>query len=201
MTREELEQVIYERTRDFVGERVLGCILELIAAEQEKEREKVGQEVRGFFAVARFDQRHLGLGDVRVTIRDVDYLVDSICGVKDSLTVEADAIRARGEQMTRDDIIRLAQEAGFICDEADFIFPNPKRAGIQLELERFAALVEQHLVKQGYRKCAEGQKTTQFCGMLEAAVTAEREACAEICDGYAQARFAAKAIRARGESK
>ena len=39
MTRDELEQFIYGRTRDFVGERVLGCILELIAAEQEKERE------------------------------------------------------------------------------------------------------------------------------------------------------------------
>ncbi len=35
MTREELEQVIYERTRYFVEERVLDCILELIAAERE----------------------------------------------------------------------------------------------------------------------------------------------------------------------
>jgi hypothetical protein len=41
MTRDELEQVIYERTRDFVGERVLDCILELIADEREKEREEI----------------------------------------------------------------------------------------------------------------------------------------------------------------
>jgi hypothetical protein len=35
MTRDELEQVIYERTRNFVAERVLDCILELISAERE----------------------------------------------------------------------------------------------------------------------------------------------------------------------
>ena len=39
MTRDELEQVIYERTRYFVEERVMDCILELIAAEREAERE------------------------------------------------------------------------------------------------------------------------------------------------------------------
>jgi hypothetical protein len=35
MNREELEQVIYERTRDFVSRRVMDCILELIAEERE----------------------------------------------------------------------------------------------------------------------------------------------------------------------
>jgi hypothetical protein len=35
MTREELEDVIYERTRDFAQVRVMDCILELIAAERE----------------------------------------------------------------------------------------------------------------------------------------------------------------------
>lgn len=35
MTREELEEVIYERTRDFAEVRVMDCILELIAAERE----------------------------------------------------------------------------------------------------------------------------------------------------------------------
>jgi hypothetical protein len=39
MTREELEEVIYERTRDFAEVRVMDCILELIAAEREAERE------------------------------------------------------------------------------------------------------------------------------------------------------------------
>ena len=35
MNREELEQVIYERTRNFVDGRVMDCIFELIAEERE----------------------------------------------------------------------------------------------------------------------------------------------------------------------
>jgi len=35
MNREELEQVIYERTRSFVDGRVMDCIFELIAEERE----------------------------------------------------------------------------------------------------------------------------------------------------------------------
>ena len=34
---------------------------------------------------------------------------------------------------------------------------------------------EQQMIRDGYRKCAEGQRTTQFCGLLDAAVKAERE--------------------------
>jgi hypothetical protein len=80
--------------------------------------------------------------------------------------------------MTRDDIIRLAQEAS---SESDYDFPNISA------LERFAALVA---------------KVERVAALIAAA---EREACAEICDEYAQARyeyaqakFAADAIRARG---
>lgn len=36
------------------------------------------------------------------------------------------------------------------------------------------------LMAMGWRRCAEGQKRTQHCALLEAAVLAEREACAEI---------------------
>jgi hypothetical protein len=107
--------------------------------------------------------------------------------------------------MTRDDIIRLAREAGFeFKDRAE-----PR-------IERFAGLVEQHLISQGYRKCAKGQRTTQYCGLLEDAVQAEREACAKACEKmadniysnshedsqpmpHAVAKFCAAAIRARGE--
>lgn len=49
-------------------------------------------------------------------------------------------------------------------------------------LGRFAALVEGHLKSRGYRQCAKGQKTTQFCAMLEEAVKAEREECAKVCE-------------------
>ena len=36
--------------------------------------------------------------------------------------------------------------------------------------------------------------------LVQKAVEAEREACAKVCDEYAQARYAAEAIRARGET-
>jgi hypothetical protein len=43
--------------------------------------------------------------------------------------------------MTREDITRMAREAGFLVDEADFITTLKNgRIGFQIELERFAAL-------------------------------------------------------------
>jgi uncharacterized protein related to proFAR isomerase len=47
MTREELKWVIYERTLNSVEEPVLDCILELIAAEREAEREAICPIVYG----------------------------------------------------------------------------------------------------------------------------------------------------------
>ena len=70
--------------------------------------------------------------------------------------------------MTRDEVLALAREAAFY---------TPVMEG---ELMRFAALVEEHLKSKGYRQCAKGQRTTQFCGMLDEAVKAEREECAKI---------------------
>ena len=79
--------------------------------------------------------------------------------------------------MTRDDIIRTAKEAGLTQK------PFCRWGGYLDDLMRFAALVaaekEQQMIRDGYRKCASGQRTTQFCGLLDAAVKAEREACAK----------------------
>lgn len=72
--------------------------------------------------------------------------------------------------MTNDEVFAMAKQAAFI---------TPVMEG---ELMRFAALVEDHLKSKGYRQCAVGQRTTQFCGMLEDAVKAERESCAKVCD-------------------
>lgn len=77
-------------------------------------------------------------------------------------------LRLRGQKMDRETVIALAQEAAF---------HTPVMEG---ELLRFAALIEEHLKDQGYRQCAKGQRTTQFCGMVEQAVQAEREARAQI---------------------
>ena len=121
--------------------------------------------------------------------------------------------------MERDDIIRMAREAGFIC-----LFPDEAVNGIGTiydsgdeeiteTVKRFAALVADHereiLRRDGWRKCAAGQRTTQFCAMAEEAVKAEREACARLCeniedhdetiDDIYYSDHYAKAIRARGE--
>jgi hypothetical protein len=106
--------------------------------------------------------------------------------------------------MTRDDIIRMVREAG--------LRPIDEFAGAWITydepIERFAALVaaaeREAILKEGYRKCAEGQKTTQFCGMLQQAVLTEREACAKVCDDLWQEDKTAydcrEAIRARGQA-
>jgi hypothetical protein len=142
--------------------------------------------------------------------------------------------------MTRDDIIRMAQESKLYSGK-----PRTPATGRMIEkrLKHFAELVAAaereardqaltitqdeiaqgvaerdaeraelraeimaNLRLNGWRQCAVGQKTTQFCGMLEEAVKAEREACIEVLlsnfDIEDEDVFnVAAAIRARGESK
>jgi hypothetical protein len=82
-------------------------------------------------------------------------------------------------KMNRDDIIHMAREAGYGDAMADLHGPA---------LERFAALVaaaeRESILKDGWRQCAKDQRTTQFCGMVEQAVLAEREACAKVAEAY-----------------
>lgn len=63
------------------------------------------------------------------------------------------------------------------------------------------------MIADGWRQCAQGQRTTQFCGMAEEARKAEREACARVCepqdkwDDPLTAHTIAAAIRARNADK
>ena len=80
-----------------------------------------------------------------------------------------------GGVMTRDDIIRMSQEAGFEIEKTLYgPVPCVDGRGIDDRLERFAALVAER----------------------------EREACAKACDGWmhANGNDCAAAIRARGET-
>ena len=62
---------------------------------------------------------------------------------------------------------------------------------------------QDELLKQGWRQCAVGQRTTQYCGMAEQARLEEREACAKLVESFeGPHRYVddiAAAIRARGE--
>jgi hypothetical protein len=79
--------------------------------------------------------------------------------------------------MNHDDIIRMAMEIGGV--------DRPLQGSSALKfMEEFAALVaaaeREKLQRDGWRQCAKGQRTTQYCGLLRKAVEAEREACAKL---------------------
>jgi len=74
--------------------------------------------------------------------------------------------------MTKDDVIRMAREAGIDSMPADYHYRSPYYAGTPEELERFAALV----------------------------AAAELEACAKVCDKLWSAAECAEAIRKRGNT-
>ena len=104
--------------------------------------------------------------------------------------------------MNRDEILTLAREAG--------VMPLDHFYVTDVFLQRFVHLVEQRLIRNGYRQCAKGQRTTQFCGLLADAVKAEREALENIILDYAERddlsdsdesllKHLFELIRARGE--
>ena len=96
--------------------------------------------------------------------------------------------------MTREDIIRMAREAGIdaerdtLCRYEGFVEP----------LERFAALVAKHTLANidpsSFMSWQEG---------YAAGAAAEREACAKVCEaeGLLWGQRYAAVIRARGEIK
>lgn len=106
--------------------------------------------------------------------------------------------------MTRDDIIRIMR---------NLLGPQSESWGVDhAKLDKFMPLFEAiaaaertRMIADGWRQCAQGQKTSQFCGMVEQARAEEREACALAAEkqarwiGYnAHAEAIAAAIRARG---
>jgi hypothetical protein len=108
--------------------------------------------------------------------------------------------------MTRDDIIRMAREAGCVpvrhpnYDNDVQIFAAPD------VLERFAALVaateRERLLSTEIHSChADCQRFA--CVQTRKAVEAEREACAKVCEEMFShgALDIADAIRARGEKE
>ena len=83
----------------------------------------------------------------------------------------------------KDEIIKMARGAGLhIATDVNWM----PIIGIEYA-EKLAALVaaakEQEMRESGWRQCAKGQRTTQFCGQLEA----EREKLKSL---YDQIRFA-----------
>jgi hypothetical protein len=115
------------------------------------------------------------------------------------------ALQEGGATMTRDDIIRMAREAG-----AGNLHGGEWALFGDASLERFAALVEAPLEKRiqdlySQIEVLEKQLDDQYKMGMEA----EREACAKVCEAIATETYGmtklreygecAAAIRARGE--
>jgi hypothetical protein len=101
--------------------------------------------------------------------------------------------------MNRDDIIRMAREAE--CSET---WGGDAFQFTVEELEHFAALVAA-TEREACKNLWEAQRLTdrQISDYIEAAVAAEREECAKVCDELELANLygvkeCAEAIRARG---
>ena len=80
-------------------------------------------------------------------------------------------------EMNREDIIRMAREAGFNVEQGFLL----RVTGIDEDLERFAALVAEHLRYDGIHSC-HPECTRPACVVVREAVAAEREACAQVCE-------------------
>jgi hypothetical protein len=71
-----------------------------------------------------------------------------------------------GNQMTKDEILSMAKEAGMFA-----------HTEVQPEILRFAALVAEKATDQ-----ANARQNASWARMCEKMVAAEREACAKVCD-------------------
>jgi hypothetical protein len=98
--------------------------------------------------------------------------------------------------MNREEILKLARESGLT---------HPMNCISHGVTERFAALVaaaeRDRMISEGWRQCAQGQKTSQFCAVAEQVRQEEREACASLLEDFERfgdTRDCADAIRARG---
>ena len=100
--------------------------------------------------------------------------------------------------MTKDDVIRMAREAGFSSAVG-------KHIALEDDLERFFHMAQAHALAN-----IDPSKLMSYQEGYEAGRTAEREACAKVCEEYNKrqcyndddmsvANECAAAIRARGE--
>jgi hypothetical protein len=127
--------------------------------------------------------------------------------VKNNGNSETEAKKEIG--VNRDKIIRMAREAGFeVIEEDEYRYTHiiDTLCHIDVAVERFANLVaaaeREKILVEGWRQCSVGQRTTQFCELIEQAIVAEREECAKVCesDPTMPAILVADAIRARGQN-
>jgi hypothetical protein len=94
--------------------------------------------------------------------------------------------------MTRDDIIKMAREAGFMDADKNGVWITD--GYWDDELRRFAELLAAPIIEAAMKSAEKA---------VEVACKLEREACAKVCDDWPEGRedvySIAQAIRARGK--
>jgi hypothetical protein len=106
--------------------------------------------------------------------------------------------------MKTEDIFKMAREAGFSGYDSQ---SECLTHFFRLAYEAGAAAERNRMIADGWRQCAQGQRTTQHCGMVEQARLEEREKLASAIDHQRRAmkdhfevqwlRELAAALRAR----
>ena len=82
--------------------------------------------------------------------------------------------------MKREEIINLAEDSRIT------IRVDGNYSGSAEDLERFSSAIEAHLISEGYRQCAKGQRTTQWCGQVDEKnkiIAAQQARIAELVKG------------------
>jgi len=107
--------------------------------------------------------------------------------------------------MTQDEIIEMAKLAGWEMDNSCVLSPQILWYIYQEQLETFAKLVAQHERERiKAANAPEIERINAHIKKLEDAVLSEREACAKVCEEYADdsrtGDTCAEEIRARGQA-
>lgn len=82
--------------------------------------------------------------------------------------------------------VKLSDRVRPNVEAAPWVIEEIKNLEAMLKEPTKLMLIPELMKQAGWRHCAEGQKTTQYCGMAEQARLEEREKCAKICDIYAR---------------
>jgi hypothetical protein len=120
-----------------------------------------------------------------------------------AMTARAEKAEAAQDALFRVNVTATAQYDQWLSEsKARGLKAEAERDEARAELARLTTEPVQEPVEwQNWRQCAKGQRTTQFCKQVQAAVTAEREACAQMVDHILKEGGGTygEAIRARGE--
>lgn len=132
-----------------------------------------------------------------------------------SLVAEIKRLKEQARPMTEKELHSVLQQVAESLGDVSIVMTHWPQVARAIEARKARPMTDEEMILRGWRRCAVGQRTTQYCGQVQKAVAAEREACAKVCERegigrkalehYAALTYSgaahdcAVAIRARGE--